>query len=129
LHETLTNGCLRVFDPDFVPVYRDVASGDLRKKWQLGVVEKVDDRGRPTRLRRCTATKWVSLKVLARAASPVVSGRRFALADDGFAPKNGRDVYREDARVVADEAGRWVVHVSDDAARSGKTHFCVVGRR
>lgn len=129
LHETLTGSCLRVFDPDFVPVYRDVASGALRTDWQLGVVDEVDTNGRPTRMRRCTATRWVPLDVLAGAGTPVLSGSRFDLDASAFVDRHGRQVYRRDAPVNADPNGAWVVHVSDDAARNRKVeaHLCAVG--
>jgi hypothetical protein len=46
LHETLTGSCLRIFDPDFVSSYRDIArdTADLR----LALIESVDGEGRGT---------------------------------------------------------------------------------
>lgn len=129
LHETLTGSCLRVFDPDFVPVYRDVASGALRKGWGLGVVEATDDRGRPIRITRCSETRWVHLDTLATATKPVETGQRFQLNDKMFAPQNGRDVYSASGPVSLDPAGEWIVLVTDDAARDTRyPHYCAVGR-
>lgn len=132
LHETLTGSCLRVFDPDFVPVYRDVASGELRKGWDLGVVDEVDHSGRPARLTRCEETRWVPLTTLHRAmptGNPVMTGQRFTLAEDCFSKKNGRQVYQEQALATLDPNGGWVVLVTDDSARQEKfPYYCAVGR-
>lgn len=131
LHETLTGSCLRVFDPDFIPVYRDVASGALREGWDLGVVEEVDH-GRPINLTRCEDTRWVPLTTLARAmpaGNAVTTGQRFQLTEDDFSLQNNRQVYTETAHATLDPNGKWVVLVTDDAARSEeKPYYCAVGR-
>lgn len=132
LHETLTGSCLRVFDPDFIPVYRDVAGGELRKGWDLGVVEEVDHSGRPTRLIRCDETRWVPLTTLHRAmphGGPVTTGQRFQLAETCFSKKNGRQVYQEEASATLDPNGEWVALVTDDNARQKEyPYYCAVGR-
>ena len=131
LHETLTGSCLRVFDPDFVPVYRDVASGELREGWGLGVVEASDGNGRPTRIVRCSDTKWVELDTLARdpVTRPITTGQRFRLNLALFTDDHGRDVYPRDGEVILDPQGDWVVLVTDDAARSAHRRvYCAVGR-
>ncbi|MBV9163570.1 MAG: hypothetical protein JO281_18920 [Pseudonocardiales bacterium] len=134
LHETLTGSCLRVFDPDFVPVYRDVASGALRQGWDLGVVEEVgqDHAGRPTRLTRCDETRWVPLTTLARSipkGGAVTTGQRFQLNEQDFSTQHGREVYKETASAILDPNGGWVVLVTDDSARkSNMPYYCAVGR-
>ncbi len=132
LHETLTGSCLRVFNPDFVPVYRDVASGELRKGWDLGVVNEVDHTGRPIRLTRCDETRWVPLTTLHRAQpadSAVTTGQRFQLTEECFSKQNGRQVYQEEASATLDPNGEWVVLVTDDSARQKKyPYYCAVGR-
>ena len=131
LHETLTGSCLRVFDPDFVPVYRDVATGELRKHWDLGVVDEVDH-GRPTKLIRCTETRWVPLTTLARAMPEgcvVTTGQRFRLTEESFALRNNRQVYEKTADAALDPNGQWVVLVTDDRARDSRwPYYCAVGR-
>lgn len=130
LHETLTGSCLRVFDPDFVPVYRDIASTALRKGWDLGVVDEVDHAGRPTSLIRCEETGWVPLTTLARAVptgDAVTTGQRFRLAGEHFSERHSRQVYKE--TVTLDPDGEWVVLVTDDRARQDKhPYYCAVGR-
>ncbi|MCA1670641.1 MAG: TIGR03986 family CRISPR-associated RAMP protein [Actinobacteria bacterium] len=132
LHETLTGSCLRVFDPDFVPVYRDVASGELRNGWDLGVVDEVNHSGRPIRLTRCDETRWVPLTTLHRAmpaGSPVTTGQRFQLTEKCFSKRNDRQVYQEEASATLDPNGDWVVFVTDDNARQKKyPYYCAVGR-
>ena len=132
LHEALTGSCLRVFDPDFVPVYRDVASGELRKGWDLGVVNEVDHSGRPTRLTRCDETRWVPLTTLHRAMSagnPVTTGQRFTLIEKHFSTQGNRQVYQEEASATLDPNGDWVVLITDDNARQKKyPYYCAIGR-
>ncbi|MFC8797286.1 RAMP superfamily CRISPR-associated protein [Promicromonospora sp. NPDC057138] len=52
LHETITGGCLRVFNADFRPGYRDQVVR-RRGRWRLARVSGVDVDGRPTRLNVC----------------------------------------------------------------------------
>lgn len=141
VHETLTGSCLRVFDPAFTPVYRDVASTDHRKGWRLGVVEEVSDHdGRPTKITICTQTRLARLHALAKAlpkGQPVATGQRFKLDSSQFVDRKGRSVYRDEAPVEHDDAdGDWVVLVTDDSARARvdkktrkkKSYYCAVGR-
>ncbi len=132
LHETLTGSCLRVFDPDFVPVYRDVASPALRHGWDLGVVDEVDHAGRPTKLIRCDETRWAPLTTLARAipaGGVVTTGQRFQLTETDFSQQHNRQVYKEAASATLDPNGAWVVLVTDDGARQSKyPYYCALGR-
>lgn len=132
LHETLSGSCLRVFDPDFVPVYRDVASANLRQGWDLGVVDKIDPAGRPTNLIRCGDTRWVPLTTLVHAMPApgvVTTGQRFKLSEQGFATQYGRQIYDETASATLDPNGEWVVLVTDDGARQIQyPYYCAVGR-
>lgn len=132
LHETLAGSCLRVFDPDFVPVYRDVASDKLRKGWDLGVVDEVDHAGRPTKLTRCDETRWVPLETLFHATPTpgvVTTGQRFTLNESEFSQQHGRQVYRKEAEATLDPKGAWVVLVTDDGARQNEyPYYCAVGR-
>ncbi|WP_217130052.1 TIGR03986 family CRISPR-associated RAMP protein [Streptomyces sp. AC558_RSS880] len=58
LHETMAGGCLRVFDGDFRPGYRDqVKQQDPRMR--LAFVEKVDERGAPAVVRLCDEAVWI----------------------------------------------------------------------
>lgn len=45
LHETIAGGCLRVVDPDFVPVHREVPTPTTTEGLQLAVVTNVDKTG------------------------------------------------------------------------------------
>lgn len=133
LHETLTGSCLRVFDPEFVPVYRDLAGTTLRTGWGLGVVTEIDegqDRGRPLKIVPCTTTGWVRLATLAEALSggPVTAGQRFDLPG-GFTTRNGRLVYDDSVPVEHDDAsGRWIALVTDPSARKPGEYYCAVGK-
>lgn len=66
LHETMFNGCLRIIDADFIPVYRDPAvTPDPGLK--LAVVTS-DDNGRPTNMTVYDSVVWVEATAL-RAAT------------------------------------------------------------
>lgn len=58
LHELIAGGCLRVFDDEFTPGYRDLASS-RGKDWRLVRVAEVDASGRPTTLSVCEEAVWV----------------------------------------------------------------------
>jgi hypothetical protein len=79
LHETLAGGCLRVFDSEFVPVYRDQPL--TNPKLRMAVVERVLD-GAPVELRLCTSTVRIDHRILAAAgAGSVKTGARFDIVD------------------------------------------------
>jgi CRISPR-associated protein (TIGR03986 family) len=141
LHETLTGSCLRVFDADFVPAYRDVASMERRKGWRLGVVQAVSDRdGRPTEVVVCSDNRLVRLHALVKAlptGQAVTTGQRFTLDSSCFVDHNGRSVYDDEAPITHDDVnGEWVVLVTDPSARpkkdkktgAKKSYYCAVGR-
>ncbi|AOR31079.1 CRISPR-associated RAMP family protein [Streptomyces fodineus] len=149
LHETLAGGCLRVFDADFRPGYRDVARD--RPGWRLARVDAIDRDGRPTRLNVCDAdVVWVPARDLAQtealgSAEAVVTGATVHLESRGervsFGKNNGRAVWRrqltDPAKVRRGES--WVVLVTDGSARPGERrnktygwvetrYFCAVGK-
>lgn len=113
LHETLTGSCLRVFDQDFSPVYRDIAADTHLLR--LALVEEVDDQGRPTRFQLCYAAsdprqERIDHHVLRALGGELVSGARLRVAGDFT------DAW-------ADPAGPWVVFISDSAARPEKGSY------
>ncbi|HEY6422283.1 MAG TPA: hypothetical protein VIY28_03350 [Pseudonocardiaceae bacterium] len=123
LHETLTGSCLRVFDQEFSPVYRDAAANTHLLR--LALVEEVDD-GRPTCFQLCCPAsdprkERIHHDVL-RALGGVdglVSGTRLG----------GVTMDDDDGVIAAREApdGEWVVFISDSGARSpaGSYHAAV----
>lgn len=133
LHETLTGSCMRVFDADFVPVYRDVASLGLRNEWRLGVVTEVDDGanfGHPTAIRECRETGWIPAHLLAGAlprGRPLTTGQRFDLPG-AFTKKRGRLTYDGAGPIVHNgTSGDWIVLVTNPSTR-GKRIYCAVGK-
>lgn len=77
LHEALFFGCMSVVDQDYIPVYREASVKGQRTDsadWVIGVVEKVDDDGRPISIRRTVRTDdtdgktmWINAEGLLRA--------------------------------------------------------------
>lgn len=139
VHELLTGSCLRVFDADYVPVYRDIASTGLRQEWQLGLITEVSDiDGRPIGIEPCSERRFAWLSTLAKALPdgvPVTTGQRFVLDEKEFRDRNGRSVYDDDGPVQHDDAeGQWIVLVTDPAARAREKkgqplqYYCAVGR-
>ncbi|MGW2320095.1 TIGR03986 family type III CRISPR-associated RAMP protein [Streptomyces sp. NPDC001680] len=135
LHEVLAGGCLRIFDADYRPGYRDPVSA-RGADWSLAVVEDVRDDGRPVRLRLCARYVWVEARRLAAPyvlGSPdrVVTGARVHVSD-WEESSLGRLEVTEDRWVRAgdDREDTWVVQVTDSGARKPRKSFwCAVGER
>lgn len=119
LHETLTGSCLRVFDPTFVPAYRDTAksTADLR----LAVVRRVDGSGRPTELQLCAPG----------------DGRKLRIHQDVLERHQGLDsgtevqvTQNQEGKVIdahPQPGGGWIVFISDPGARDpGKPYHAAV---
>lgn len=130
LHEALTNSCLRVFDGDLVPQYRQQADPYRIGRLRLAVVEAagevVDERQRPPRLRLCErgdpVTHRLEQAVLERLhrVSGLRSGDRLTITCDG-----------EDRPVSAERGpdGDWVLFLSDAGARPDKFPYRAHVRR
>ncbi|MFJ6105282.1 TIGR03986 family CRISPR-associated RAMP protein [Streptomyces sp. NPDC092359] len=140
LHEMLAGGCLRVFDAGFRPSgYRDQAQvrGD---SWRLALVEEVDERGAPSKMRLCGKAVWVEHTALHRAfhgdvskvrtgarvtllSRPVYSGfsRRWELGEPFEVEAGGDSVV-----LVTDSGARHGTRKSKEGPRPGR-HFCATG--
>ncbi|MEU6026959.1 TIGR03986 family CRISPR-associated RAMP protein [Streptomyces tauricus] len=118
LHETLAGGCLRVFDGDFRPGYRDQVHGRA-PGWRLARVEEVDEDGRPLRMRLCPRPAvWVESAALHGAlggAEGLRTGARVTLLGPGKEVLKRRQL--EDPALVRG-GGDWVVLVTDARTRS-----------
>lgn len=68
VHETLFNGCLRVVDPDYVPVHREPVEEAQKVRsegWRLGIVVSADEEGTPTKIKTArSAAAWVDAEAL-----------------------------------------------------------------
>ncbi|MBO3752841.1 hypothetical protein J5X84_42905 [Streptosporangiaceae bacterium NEAU-GS5] len=123
LHETLMGGCLRVFDEEFVPVYRQPAvakEGD----WWLGAVREATRDGRATRVEVTVRTVWVPIEAL-----PKMDGRR---------PRSGDTIEIDESAIVSGTLDRkevepwgvrpgngWVILVGDSGSRMRSQRFFV----
>jgi len=122
LHETMSGGCLRVFDEDFVPVYRMQARAP--EGLRLAVVQP--DRADGTvRVALCDDVVYVDWRVFGDSPDKLRSGARLNLVqvvhqlDD-----RGRRVARPDgATVTFAVGGDRVVLVTDTRARRA-SHPC-----
>jgi CRISPR-associated protein (TIGR03986 family) len=134
LHELLAGGCLRVFDADFRPGYRDpVQARD--DDWTLAVVDEAQE-GRPTRLRLCSTVVWVSARRLAEllgGEDKVVTGATVHVSgwEEKKYGKGRQETWRNE--VTKDDWVRpgddWVVLVTDSSARKKyKSFLCAVGQ-
>ena len=111
LHETLTGSCLRVFDPDFVPSYRD--SAVLRADRVLAVVTQQPTEGEPPKLKLCkkgnTRNHRLHQDVLRQFNGDLQSGQRLNVltweSDDGK------------PQIEPATDGKWVLFVSDVGPR------------
>ncbi|KGI80402.1 hypothetical protein IL38_17025 [Actinopolyspora erythraea] len=115
LHETLTGSCLRVFDEEFVPGYRDPASTERSGKRHMAIVEQHHSEETPPVLRLCdkksreARLRQEELARIHREEGPLTSGDRLEV---DFDDESGRPV-----RARHHSKGKWVVLLSDASAR------------
>jgi hypothetical protein len=153
LHETLAGGCLRVFDAEFVPVYRQMmrdaikTSANESDHWTLAwVCQSQGVSGIPT-FRPAKRVVWVREAFLPKDGYTPKTGDRFNIlgvpqagdepqAGDGPAAPDlpigvesafGRD-YLTSGEVLPDPNGDWFIMVSDASARDkSKGYFYAFG--
>lgn len=118
LHETITGSCLRVFDGDFVPGYRDPALEGATGGLRMAIVDEPATEGTAPTLRLCPDPKMKTepwkipdtfLRDVAKRREPLKSGERLDLHYD--------DTGRVHTATPA-ESGEWVVFISDAGART-----------
>ncbi|TDC19426.1 hypothetical protein E1265_23930 [Streptomyces sp. 8K308] len=135
LHEGIAGGCLRVFDGDFRPGYRDVAKS-REGYWYMARVESVDGDGRPTALTICPQTTWAPAAWLAEVLGgwqAVRTGATVNVLDPGRVTSFGRKVSRLQVsrRHDLERGDGWVLLLTDSGTRKTSkdaTYFCAVGR-
>lgn len=130
LHETLCGGCLRVLDVDFVPVYRDSAVA-RPAGWTLGLVEAVDDDGRPLAVNLCADVVWARaehLRAILGGPKQLRTGARVGIARE-FVRMDPASHRREVSGAGGVTIGcGWVVLVTDpDARHPAHPYFCATG--
>ncbi len=123
LHETLSGGCLRVFDHDFLPTYREMASRTSFDGLVMALVTEVDEKGRPVAMTLCPDVVWTDAVALQRVVPESlhtgmildIAGHDMTTMGTGW----GRErVAVEAATPRADPAeGAWLVLVADAGAR------------
>lgn len=122
LHEILAGGCLRVFDSEFTPVYRDLPKS-RGASWRMAVVQDVDSAGRPTNVGICGPKE--QLRVHPDALGPVsgqpqgdlpVTGMRFSLRE-----KSASKVVKKPAMLDWRQDGDWVLLLTDVKERAPVT--------
>lgn len=127
-HEALAGGCLRIFDEEFVPSYRDAAV--VRKDdWTLAVVSKATGDGQPLEVRLCDDVVWARVGQLRKATGGRLrTGSLVTIADADVVDSTlGRKELAEKA--VIGDGGDWVVLVTDAGTRTKlATYFLACGR-
>jgi len=123
LHETLAGGCLRVFDHEFLPTYRDMASRTSFDGLVMALVTEVDEKGRPLAMTLCADVVWTDAVALQRVVrEPLHTGMVLDI-DEHDMTAIGTDWGRERVGIEAaaprsDPAeGTWLVLVADAGAR------------
>ncbi|MBE9375292.1 TIGR03986 family CRISPR-associated RAMP protein [Saccharopolyspora sp. HNM0983] len=121
LHETLTGSCLRIFDPDFLPTYRDAASSSPPGELRMAVVHEHAGADQPPVLQLCEsgtpATHRLSqkqLESLNQGQVPLTSGARLDITFD----EDGKpDTAEHNAE------GAWMVLLSESRARQPSAEY------
>jgi CRISPR-associated protein (TIGR03986 family) len=121
VHEALAGGCLRVFDDQFTPSYRDVANVRA-DSWTMATVTEATMDGQPLAVQLCDEVVWVPLANLrAVPGSSLSTGSRVVIADSDVPPHRNSLGRKElaDSAVVwrAGEDGKWVVLVTAAGTR------------
>ena len=146
MHEALVGGCLRIFDDEFLPSYRDEAHSGIGRNWRLAVVKAVqthgEDAGRPLSLTLCADHAFVKSEVLDRAFATSTSdgsgqlrtGTRWA-TPDRHEDRNNRPIFPNSSTFTPDAAGDWILVLTDGRARSEQPrgsgyipYFCTLGK-
>lgn len=124
LHEALTDSCLRIVDPDYIPVHRDVAQPRSPSTTRIGIIKVID--GKTTiRLapsivhgsRRYPAF-WVQSERLSERAS-IKNTNRFHWMDDSRKLEvlgNSRLVLKKKVESDRDGSGDTQSHAKGDSA-------------
>lgn len=127
LHETLAGGCLRVFEREFLPTYRDIATPDAATGLALGLVTEIDGTGRPTAAWVCDEVVWMDVSRLPATPMPR-TGMLLRIDDlttstDPFGRTEGEAT---GFSVLTDPVpGAWVVMLGDSRPRGAATVFRV----
>ena len=131
LHETLAGGCLRVFDSEFVPVYRQGMDAAAKEDdgWMLAEVRLDEKSGQPL-VYPASETVWVeSSQVLKGNPAPETNDRytienyQYEWQSYSKKPVVRRRHLKDDSRVIKDENGEWYILVSDEHARQPSGHY------
>lgn len=145
IHEVLTDGCLRIFDADYLPVHRETTV--QHGGWTLAVVAEVDPMtGAPLTVKPCDRVVWVSatrvhtvvpdtqlrsgstLDIAVGDANVMPSGVPDPLESHLINDPGGRRRLVESTHLTA--GSRWVLHVTDANARlTGKPYYVAAGLR
>ena len=139
LYEVLTNSCLHVLDPDYLPVHRSELG--LRPGDRLAVVDELDDSGRVHTVLPTKRVIWAKVEALQERLCPesrehhcpgtvLKSGLRLDLSTVPVRSKDVRPGTRDGRPIARDELddaksfdvsinpeGAWVVHVADAGAK------------
>jgi CRISPR-associated protein (TIGR03986 family) len=117
LHELITGGCLRVFNGDFRPGYRDQAK-TVGGDWRLAKVTQVDGNGRPTRVRLCDDVVWVRHQDAYDAlAGDVMTGAALSVETSGAYYKLKRQLVDGGAVGRYESGEEWTILVTDTGTR------------
>ncbi len=131
LHEALAGGCLRIFDEDFIPSYRDAAAV-RSENWTLAVVGEATKDGQPLKVELCSEVVWVDAHQLRQACNgSLATGSRVTIRDRDVPPKPNNLGRKElSAKASVEAGGDWVVLVTSAGTRSNKTgtYFLACGK-
>jgi hypothetical protein len=110
VHEALAGGCLRVLNPDWVPVHRHPANTQETQDLSLAVVTDVDGKGRALRISLCEERMRVPVEALRREQGhlPRTGDQLRHLAD------GGREVPLPQGGVIGPAARRTLLVRSDE---------------
>lgn len=131
LHETLSGGCLRVLDEDFVPIHREpMAAGN--GIMTLAVVTKVDPvTERVTEVFPSKDVIWIKHDIfLSSGIGDLYSGKRVSISGPTFYSDVKRRTELADSATISDDLdGNWIIHLTNSQARRNNSHYYIAAGR
>jgi len=128
IHETLAGGCLRVFDADYTPAYRDQAA-TRPAPWTLGVVRATDGLIRPTEVQLCDLVVWVRSDIVLAGLGVPATGDTCDVTPDSWEWTEHHGRFQVVTPNTVHPGRDWVILISPSGARSRKhPYYVAIGR-
>lgn len=126
LHEAMNNSCMRIMDPGYRAVHREVITPQLSRRLRMAVVEH-DTNGIPESVRLCDDVVWVPADRLGPSPNNTVpvTGDTYDLSTVATHAQFGRQIVNQGrGQIPFKQGSAWILLATDTSARPGhEVHF------